>query len=87
MTRETYNRALIRRQECDKFVPIFFVAKENSKSTNEGVVGKANGPERSWREDTLVLCPLEKGWRQGGRDAKVLARWALYTALRGEVKR
>ena len=65
---------------------VLFVAKENSKSTNEGLTGKANGPKRSWREDMLVLWLLEKGWQQGGRDAKVSARWALYTAFRGQGK-
>lgn len=48
--------------------------------------GKLTGLRDHGEKITLLLCPLEKIWRQGGRDAKVLAGWALYNGLREEGK-
>ena len=71
---------------CDESVPIFLWQKRIPRVQMKEWQGKLTGLRDHGEKITLVLCPLEKVWRHAGRDAKVLAGWALYTGLRGEGK-
>ena len=71
---------------CDEFVPIFLWQKRIPREQIKEWQGKLTGLRDDGEKITLALCPLEKVWRFGGRDAKVLAGWALYTGLRKEGK-
>ncbi|KAL9132532.1 MAG: hypothetical protein Q9175_006296 [Cornicularia normoerica] len=71
---------------CDEFVPIFLWQKRIPRDQMKEWQGKLTGLRDHGEKITLMLCPLEKVWRQGGRDAKVLAAWALYAGLREEGK-
>ncbi len=71
---------------CDEFVPIFLWQKRIPREQLKEWQGKLTGLSEEGEKITLMLCPLEKVWRTGGRDAKVLAGWALYEGLRREGK-
>ena len=71
---------------CDEFVPIFLWQKRVPREQLKEWQGKLTGLRKEGEKITLMLCPLEKVWRVGGRDAKVLAGWALYEGLRREGK-
>ncbi|MCJ1458853.1 hypothetical protein MMC28_009227 [Mycoblastus sanguinarius] len=71
---------------CDEFVPIFLWQKRIPRDQMKEWQGKLTGLRDRGEKITLMLCPLEKLWRLGGRDAKVLAGWALYEGLRKERK-
>ena len=71
---------------CDEFVPIFLWQKRVPREQLKEWQGKLTGLREEGEKITLMLCPLEKVWRVGGRDAKVLAGWALYEGLRREGK-
>ncbi len=71
---------------CDEFVPIFLWQKRVPRGQLKEWQGKLTGLREEGEKITLILCPLEKVWRMGGRDAKVLAGWALYEGLRREGK-
>ena len=70
----------------DEFVPIFLWQKRIPREQMKAWDGKLTGLREHGEKITLMLCPLEKVWRVGGRDAKVLAGWALYEGLRREGK-
>lgn len=70
----------------DEFVPIFLWQKRVSREQLKVWQGKLTGLRDDGEMITLMLCPLEKAWRVGARDAKVLAGWALYEGLRAEGK-
>ena len=69
---------------CDEFVPLFLWQKRIPREQMKEWQGKLTGLRNHGEKITLMLCPLEKVWRVGGRDAKVLAGWALYEGLRKE---
>ncbi len=71
---------------CDEFVPIFLWQKRVPRGQLKEWQVKLTGLREEGEKITLILCPLEKVWRMGGRDAKVLAGWALYEGLRREGK-
>lgn len=71
---------------CDEFIPIFLWQKRVPREQLKEWEGKLTGLRDDGEKITLMLCPLEKIWRVGGRDAKVLAGWALYEGLRKEGK-
>ena len=71
---------------CDEFVPLFLYQKRIPREQLKDWSGKLTGLREHGEKITLKLCPLEKLWRDGGRDAKALAAWALYEGLRGEGK-
>ena len=71
---------------CDEFVPIFLWQKRVPRGQLKEWQVKLTGLREEGEKITLMLCPLEKVWRMGGRDAKVLAGWALYEGLRREGK-
>lgn len=71
---------------CDEFVPIFLWQKRVPRGQLKEWQGKLTGLREEGEKIALMLCPLEKVWRTGVRDAKVLAGWALYEGLRREGK-
>ena len=71
---------------CDEFVPIFLWQKRIPREQMKEWHGKLTGLRGHGEKITLRLCPLENIWWQAGRDAKVLAGWALYEGLRKEGK-
>lgn len=71
---------------CDEFIPIFLWQKRVPREQLKEWQGKLTGLREDGEKITLMLCPLEKLWRVGGRDAKALAGWALYEGLRKEGK-
>jgi ADP-sugar diphosphatase len=70
----------------DEFVPIFLWQNRVPREQLKEWEGKLTGLRDHGEKITLMLCPLEKVWRVGGRDGKVLAGWALYEGLRREGK-
>ena len=71
---------------CDEFMPIFLWQKRIPREQMKEWQGKLTGLRNHGEKITLMLCPLERVWRHGGKDAKVLAGWALYTGLRKDGK-
>ena len=71
---------------CDEFVPLFLWQKRIPRDQMKEWQGKLTGLRDHGEKITLMLCPLDKLWRVGGRDAKVLAGWALYEGLKREGK-
>lgn len=71
---------------CDEFVPIFLWQKRIPRDQMKDWQGKLTGLREHGEKITLMLAPLEEVWKVGGRDAKVLAAWALYQGLRSEGK-
>lgn len=70
----------------DEFIPIFLWQKRIPRDQLKDWQGKLTGLREHGEKITLMLCPLDQVWRQGGRDSKVLAAWALYQALKQEGK-
>ena len=71
---------------CDEFVPLFLYQKRIPREQLKEWSGKLTGLREHGEKITLRLCRLENVWREGGRDAKALAAWALYEGLREEGK-
>ncbi|KAF1949898.1 hypothetical protein CC80DRAFT_497123 [Byssothecium circinans] len=65
----------------DEFIPIFLWEKELDRQEIEDLRGKLMGQRRQGEMITLRLCDYEDLWREGARDAKTLAAWALYEGL------
>lgn len=65
----------------DEFIPIFLWEKELDRQEIEDLRGKLTGERRQGELITLRLCDYEDLWREGARDAKTLAAWALYEGL------
>lgn len=68
----------------DEFVPLFLFQKRVPRSQLEGWQGRLTGLRDEGEKITLKLVRLEELWREGARDAKALAAWALYEGLRRE---
>ncbi|KAG7009403.1 nudix hydrolase 14, chloroplastic [Physcia stellaris] len=71
---------------CDEFIPLFLWQKRVPRETLKEWQGKLTGLREHGEKITLMLCPLEKLWKFGGRDAKALAGYALYQGLKTEGK-
>lgn len=65
----------------DEFIPIFLWEKELDRQEIEDLRGKLMGTRREGELITLRVCDYEDLWREGARDAKTLAAWALYEGL------
>ncbi|KAI9845723.1 MAG: hypothetical protein M1837_004556 [Sclerophora amabilis] len=71
---------------CDEFVPIFLHQKRVPRRSLKDWQGKLTGLREEGEKITLKLVRLDDLWREGGRDGKALAGWALYEGLRKEGK-
>ena len=69
---------------CDEFIPIFLCRKRLPRSQLEEMQGKLTGLREHGEKITLKIVRLGELWREGCRDGKTLAAWALYQGLRGE---
>lgn len=70
----------------DEFIPLFLWEKELDRQEIEDLKGKLTGLRKQQEMITLRICNFEALWREGARDAKTLAAWALYTGLSKEGK-
>lgn len=69
---------------CDEFIPIFLCQKRLTQRHMNWLKGKATGLRDEGENITLKLVPLNRVWREAGRDAKALAAVALYENLKRE---
>lgn len=70
----------------DEFIPIFLYQKRVKRESLSEWTGKLTGLRDHGEKITLKCVKLEGLWREGARDAKTLAAWALYEGLRREGK-
>ncbi|KAF7716241.1 Uncharacterized protein PECH_008475 [Penicillium ucsense] len=66
----------------DEFIPIFLCEKRMSRGEIEKLQGKLTGLREHGEKITLKVVPLEDLWKEGLRDSKTLAAWALYRGLK-----
>ncbi|KAI4282060.1 MAG: hypothetical protein L6R38_003209 [Xanthoria sp. 2 TBL-2021] len=66
----------------DEFIPLFLWQKRVPRGQLKEWQAKLTGLREHGEKITLMLCPLDQVWKLGGRDAKVLAGWALYHGLK-----
>lgn len=70
----------------DEYMPIFLHEKRVPRKSLVEWTGKLTGLRDDGEKITLKLVKLKDLWREGGRDAKTLAAWALYQGLKAEGK-
>ncbi|KAJ5908105.1 hypothetical protein N7495_000787 [Penicillium taxi] len=70
----------------DEFIPLFLCQKRMPLKEIEQLQGKLTGLRKDGEMITLKLVPLENLWKEGLRDGKTLAAWALYRGLQQEGK-
>ena len=68
----------------DEFIPIFLWQKRLPLEKIQEFEGRLTGLREGGEKITLRIVRLKELWRIGARDAKTLAGWALYEALRRE---
>lgn len=70
----------------DEFIPLFLCQKRMPRKEIEELQGKLTGLRDHGEKITLKVVPLENLWKEGLRDGKTLAAWALYKGLQQEGK-
>ena len=70
----------------DEFIPLFLYQKRMPRAEIEELQGKLSGLREHGEKITLKVVPLEDLWKEGVRDGKTLAAWALYKGLQQEGK-
>jgi ADP-sugar diphosphatase len=65
----------------DEYIPLLLWEKELDRKEIEALKGKLTGLRKSDEMITLRVCDYEVLWKDGARDAKTLAAWALYEGL------
>ncbi len=70
----------------DEFVQLYLHQRRVKRDELNDWKGKLTGLRSDGEKITLKLVPLDQVWKEGGRDGKVLAAWALYHGLRSEGK-
>jgi 8-oxo-dGTP pyrophosphatase MutT (NUDIX family) len=65
----------------DEYIPIFLWEKELDRQEIEDLKGKLTGQRKQGEMITLRVCDYDYLWKEGARDAKTLAAWALYEGL------
>lgn len=71
---------------CDEYIPLFLYEKRIPRAQMEEFRGKLTGLREEGEKITLKLVPLKDVWKEGARDGKTLAAWALYSGLKVEGK-
>ncbi|KAJ5461632.1 uncharacterized protein N7458_003184 [Penicillium daleae] len=66
----------------DEFIPLFLCQKRMPRKDIEELQGKLTGLRDHGEKITLKVVPLEDLWKEGLRDGKTLAAWALYKGLK-----
>lgn len=74
---------------CDEYIALFLWEKELDRQEIEDLKGRLTGDRTQDEMITLHIRDYEDLWREGARDAKTLAAWALYEGLSrsGELQR
>ncbi|KAL1863036.1 hypothetical protein Daus18300_008192 [Diaporthe australafricana] len=74
---------------CDEYIALFLWEKELDRQEIEDLRGRLTGERTQDEMITLHVKEYEALWRDGARDAKTLAAWALYEGLNrsGELQR
>lgn len=67
---------------CDEFIPIFLYQKRIPREQLQEWQGKLTGLRDHGEKITLKVVRLEDLWREGARDSKALAAYAMYEGLR-----
>lgn len=70
----------------DEFIPVFYCLKRMARRDIDGLQGRLTGLRQHGEKITLKVVPLKELWREGLRDGKTLAAWALYKGLQEEGK-
>jgi 8-oxo-dGTP pyrophosphatase MutT (NUDIX family) len=70
----------------DEFIPLFLCQKRIPRHEIEALQGKLTGLRGEGEKITLKVVELADLWKEGVRDGKTLAAWALYLGLKGEAK-
>ena len=70
----------------DEFIPLFLCQKRMPRKDIEELQGKLTGLRDHGEKITLKVVALEDLWKEGLRDGKTLAAWALYKGLQQEGK-
>lgn len=68
----------------DEFIPVFLCQKAMPRGEIEELQGKLTGLREHGEKITLKVVPLADLWKEGLRDGKTLAAWALYQGLKQE---
>jgi ADP-sugar diphosphatase len=68
----------------DEFIPLFLCLKKMPRTSIEELQGKLTGLRDEGEKITLKVVPLGDLWKEGFRDGKTLAAWALYQGLKQE---
>ena len=68
----------------DEFIPLFLCQKRMKRKEIDELQGRLTGLRNEGEKITLKLVPLEELWKEGLRDGKTLAAWALYQGLKKE---
>lgn len=66
----------------DEFIPLFLCEKRMSRKDIDDLRGKLTGLRDHGEKITLKVVPLKDLWKEGLRDGKTLAAWALYKGLK-----
>ena len=67
---------------CDEFIRLYLWEKEIDRQEIEDLKGRLTGLRTQKEMIEIRLCRYEELWREGTRDAKTLAAWALYEGLK-----
>ncbi|KAL4943394.1 hypothetical protein BDV06DRAFT_221233 [Aspergillus oleicola] len=70
----------------DEFIPLFLCDKRMPRKDIEALQGKLTGLRQHGEKITLKTVQLRDLWKEGIRDGKTLAAWALYMGLKRENK-
>jgi ADP-sugar diphosphatase len=68
----------------DEFIPVFLCQKRMPRQDIQAMQGRLTGNRHEREKITLKIVPLEDLWKEGLRDGKTLAAWALYMGLKQE---
>ncbi|KAL4784644.1 hypothetical protein BJX76DRAFT_367516 [Aspergillus varians] len=66
----------------DEFIHLFLCDKRMPRKDIEALQGKLTGLRHHGEKITLKVVPLKDLWKEGIRDGKTLAAWALYMGLK-----
>ncbi len=67
---------------CDEYIAIFLWEKVLDRQEIEDLKGKLTGLRTQGEKIKVRILDYEKLWKVGARDAKTLAAWSLYEALK-----
>jgi ADP-sugar diphosphatase len=71
---------------CDEYIPLFLCRKRIAREQLEELQGKLTGLRDDGEKITLKIVRAEDLWKEGCRDGKTLAAWALYSGLKADGK-